>query len=127
MRYRLRTLLILLAVLPPVMWWVSLRYARRKESVARERLSLLDDAVKLYCLDVGEAPTGLDDLITANPQMANPTRWQGPYLEQVTPLLDPWDQPFGYKMIDARKCKFRIWSNGADKKAGTGDELTFGP
>ena len=58
MRFRLRTLMILLAVAPPIVAWVSLRYMRRysKAAVAEQRLSLLNDAVNLYCLDMGAPP-----------------------------------------------------------------------
>jgi len=125
MRYRLRTLLILLAVAPPMVGWVVLRYARQKEAVARERMALLDDAIRIYCLDVGAPPTVLDDLVIA-PQGINPVKWQGPYLEHARMILDPWDQRLEYKVINRQQCKFRVWSNGPDKKAGTSDDIREG-
>jgi hypothetical protein len=125
MRYSLRTLLILLAAVPPMVGWVALRYARQKEAVARERMALLDDAIRIYCLDVGGPPAKLNDLVVA-PQIINPVKWAGPYLEHPRMVLDPWNQQFEYKVINSRECKFRVWSNGPDKKAGTPDDIREG-
>ena len=127
MRFRLRTLMILLAVAPPIVAWVSLRYMRRysKAAVAEQRLSLLNDAVNLYCLDMGAPPASLDDLV-ALPPIGNPAKWAGPYLEQPLAPRDPWGQPFGYKIIDSRKSTFRVWSNGTDRQPGTSDDIAIG-
>jgi len=126
MRYRLRTLLIALALVPPLIAWLSIPYLRgrySRQSRAKTQLNLFADAIKIYCLDTGELPSGLNDLVIYPAQLTKPASWQGPYLEQRSPPLDPWGQPFEYKVVDHATASFEICSNGRDKKSGTSDDV----
>ena len=69
-------------------------------------------ARQLPRLDVGSPPSSLDALISAPPDLANPAKWQGPYLEKQQIPVDPWNNPYQYEVTDPTNGKFRIWSPG---------------
>ena len=48
---------------------------------------------------------------------ADATRWRGPYLKSAEGLLDPWGEPYRYR-IDAAKTGYEVISFGADKAEG---------
>ena len=126
-RYKLRALLIVLAVIPPFIAWLSIPYLRRfsKEEITKQRLSLLNDAVMMYQLEAGRPPASLDQFMVDPAQITDPAKWGGSGLEHPLPL-DAWRQPFGYEIIDAANGKFRLWSNGPDKKPRTSDDIAVG-
>lgn len=92
-----------------------------KADAARTQISTLSSACKMYKLNVGVFPSSLNDLI-ACPTGMNQNQWRGPYLDAQTVPLDPWLQPYvigannGERMI--------ISSNGADRQAGTQDDIS---
>ena len=62
---------------------------------AKAQIQMLDQAIEMYKLEVGSYPTtsqGLNALTAAPPDLRNPNKWRGPYLEEQVPL-DPWDNP----------------------------------
>ena len=70
--------------------------------------------MELYMMDVGTYPTsqqGLQALRTQPTDLADPTKWLGPYLQKDIPL-DPWSNPYVYELINAKQ--FRIYSAGPD-------------
>jgi general secretion pathway protein G len=127
-RYKLRTLLMLLAVVPPFIAWLSIPYIRgrfSKQGVTKLRLSVLHDAVLLYQLEARGPPASLGHLMVDPAQIADPAKWGGPNPDRPLPL-DAWGQPFGYEIIDAANGKYRLWSNGPDTKPGTSDDIAIG-
>ena len=46
-----------------------------------------------------------------------PRNWSGPYLKKADGLIDPWGQPYSYK-IPGKSGEFEIISLGADGVAG---------
>jgi len=127
MRFRLRTLLILMAVVPSLIAWLSLPYLRRfsKHEITKQRLSILHDCVLLYQLEVHRPPPSLGHLYVDPGQLSDPKTWRGPNLERSLPV-DAWRQPFGYEIIDSANGKNCLWSNGPDKKSGTTDDIAIG-
>jgi general secretion pathway protein G len=123
--FTLMEILLVLAILVVLGAMVGVGYSRVQvnamKSAARTQIGLLEDATKLYILDVGSPPSSLDSLITAPPDLANPAKWQGPYLEKTTLPVDPWNNPYQYEVTDAANGKFRIWSAGPP---GTNAEIS---
>lgn len=129
MRYRLRTLMIVLALGPPIaggMWW-ALQPQRSPwhgmRGSARTQATLLADAVKLYALDLGELPKDLDALISPPPNLATPQKWMGPYVEKVELPIDPWDNSYHYQIKDKAKGFFQVWSSGPDGRTPSKDDI----
>jgi len=114
--FTLMEILLVLAILVVLGAMVGVGYSRVQvnamKSAARTQIGLLEDATKLYILDVGSPPSSLDALISAPPDLANPAKWQGPYLEKQNLPFDPWNSPYQYEVTDPTNGKFRIWSAG---------------
>ncbi len=114
--FTLMEILLVLAILVVLGAMVGVGYSRVQvnamKSAARTQIGLLEDATKLYILDVGSPPSSLDALITAPPDLANPAKLQGPYLEKTTLPVDPWNNAYQYEVTDPTNGKFRIWSAG---------------
>jgi general secretion pathway protein G len=86
---------------------------------AKVQIEMLEEAVKVYQIQLKRLPPSLDALRTPPSDLPNPARWKGPYLDEEIPL-DPWGQPYNYA-VDGRE--FRIWSVGADGAEGTEDDV----
>jgi general secretion pathway protein G len=128
MRYRLRTLLIFLAIAPPLLagaWLLLIRHrALRNIDTARVHVTVLEEATYHYILDTAQLPPDLDALIRPPKTLTSPQKWTGPYLERPQVPTDPWHRPYRYEPLDKQRIKFRISSDGPDKTPGTNDDIT---
>lgn len=92
-----------------------------KSSTAQAQMASIAQAIALYQLEVGVVPSqeaGLAALIRAP---ANRPRWNGPYLERPTALIDPWGNPYLYR-VPGQFGDFDLLSLGSDGvEGGTGD------
>lgn len=73
-----------------------------------------------YRIDVGRYPNSLDDLYQMPADLANPTKWNGPYIDKPMPL-DPWDNPYTYEVSGDQ---YIISSLGPDGAPNTDDDIT---
>jgi general secretion pathway protein G len=125
--FTLMEILLVLAILVVLASMVGLGYSRIQKSMlissARTQVGLLEDAVKAYQITVGSLPPNLDALLVAPPELPNPAKWTGPYLDKTTLPLDPWNQSFQYEIVDPANDKFKIWSNGPDQQPGSSDDI----
>jgi len=113
-----------------VVWFVypATQEARQGAAVdvAKTQIGLFEDALQAYRLDLGEYPTteqGLMALCFRSADLADQTKWRGPYVEQDIPL-DPWGNGYQYELLGPGT--FRIWSAGPDGVFGTDDDLDNG-
>jgi general secretion pathway protein G len=93
---------------------------------AQAQVGLFEPALKMYFLHMKQYPStgaGLEALRNPPGELANPAKWQGPYLESPIPL-DPWDRPYMYASPGARNPdSFDVWSLGPDGADGTADDI----
>ena len=87
---------------------------------ARTQAGYLDGAVKLYQLHMSRPPADLNALISA-PSDDKSGKWKGPYWEEETIPMDPWDNEYQYEVNGAT---YKIWSMGPDGASGTDDDIT---
>jgi general secretion pathway protein G len=127
--FTLMEILLVLAILVVLASMVGVGYVRIQQNAfknsARTQLTLLEDAVKTYMLDVGTMPSSLNDLLQPPPDLPNPAKWAGPYLDKQNLPVDPWNSPFVFQEVDRENMKFRIYSPGPnrqDEQAG-GDDI----
>jgi general secretion pathway protein G len=131
MRYSLRTLLIAMLVVPPVLSWlvgmgsVDTRWNldRQYARAVHSQLSLLETAVNAYMDDVGSLPPDLDALLVCPPDVLQPDLWLGAYLQKPWLPLDPWGSPYQYEVLDGSDPQFRLWSMGPDRLNRTADDI----
>jgi general secretion pathway protein G len=94
-----------------------------QKKVAKIQVDALAQLMEQYHIDVGTFPAsqqGIDALFTAPADLADPSRWAGPYSKkQVEP--DPWLNPYQYESTGD---SFRVWSFGPDGQDGTEDDIT---
>lgn len=98
-------------------------FANAKISAAKAQISALEKPMELYMMDIGTYPSntqGLQALRTAPTDLADPTKWLGPYLQKDIPA-DPWGNQYGYELISPKQ--FRIFSVGPDGAQNTQDDI----
>jgi general secretion pathway protein G len=91
-----------------------------KVQTAGVQIKLLRGALETMRMDVGNYPSadvGLAMLTTAPSDPAQRARWKGPYLDEGVPL-DPWGNPYQYRVPGEDGRPFAIVSLGADGKPG---------
>jgi len=96
------------------------KLGKGKQSAAKAQISLIEQALDQFRLDVGRYPTtqeGLNALVT-NPGVS---KWEGSYLRKGLPA-DPWDRPYQYTCPGSNG-EFDLFSYGRDGKPdGEGED-----
>ena len=93
---------------------------KRKKAMinaTRGKIDSIATAVKIYEIDTGQFPSGLQNLLQ-NPGAAN---WQGPYIKGGLPT-DAWGVEFQYALTS--ETTYKITSAGPDQQFGTEDDIT---
>jgi len=126
--FTLLEVLLVLAILVILGSTVGVFFARTQTTANRRaatvQINLLEQLMDQYRIDVGIYPAsqqGMEALMTAPPELADPTRWAGPYTRKQIPP-DPWQNMYQYELTSADT--FRIWSFGPDGQDNTGDEVS---
>ena len=91
-----------------------------KVQTAGVQIKLLRGAVESVRMDIGGYPSteqGLDMLVTPPTEPKLRERWKGPYLDESVPL-DPWGNPYQYRVPGDDGRPFSVISLGADGKPG---------
>jgi len=128
--FTLIELLVVLVILGLLLGFVGpqvVKYlAGAKSDTARLQVEQLGAAMDLFPIDIGRYPSeseGIDALVEA-PQGLE--RWNGPYLRKDAVPLDPWGNPYRYR-IDGDSGRFKIYSLGADNaEGGDGENQDIG-
>ena len=97
-------------------------------TAAKHDIGTINQALKLYRLDIGRYPTteqGLNALVTRPSAEPVPQNWKmGGYLDALP--NDPWGHPYQYAN-PGTKGEIDVYSYGADKKpGGTGADADVG-
>ncbi len=91
-----------------------------KVQTAQTQIKMLRSAVGILHLDIGTIPTqeqGLKWLTEPPADERLRAQWKGPYLDGKLPL-DPWGNPFAYKVPGLNGQPFSVISYGLDGKEG---------
>jgi general secretion pathway protein G len=111
-------ILIILAGLATVA--ITRTYGGARKNAAKLDINTLSQTMDAYYLDIGSYPPTLEGLVTLPDGLANPAKWNGPYLQKGLPV-DPWGNQYQYTNEGEH---FKIWSNGADGQSGTEDDVS---
>lgn len=118
----LLVVLAIMALLAAIVAPQVLKYLGSSRSqTAKVQIQNIQSALELFQVDVGRFPTqseGLDALITAP---ATTPGWNGPYLKKAEGLIDPWAQPYHYRM-PGQKGPVDVYSLGSDNAEGGSQE-----
>lgn len=91
------------------------RMQQAQVSTAKQSVSAIEMAVKMYEVDNGKYPASLQNLLTRGSE----PNWNGPYLDKGLPK-DPWGNDFQY---NGSKDGFTVVSAGPDGSFGTEDDV----
>jgi general secretion pathway protein G len=129
--FTLMEILLVLAILVVLGSMVGVGYFKVQQGAMRNtasgQIAVFKTAVNMYTLHIGSPPNDLESLIVPPPELTNPQKWQGPYLDEDILPQDPWNQPYQYEVLDAANGKFRIWTNGPDMQPDTIDDVSSMP
>ena len=125
--FTLVELLVVLVILSLIMGLVGPRVlsylSDSRVKAAKLQIDSLSAALDLFYLDTGRYPSkseGLDVLIERKPSVEH---WNGPYLQQNALPLDPWGNPYEYR-IPGEQTAYEIVSLGADGREGGTDDAS---
>lgn len=99
---------------------------RAKLQTAEVQVKMLKGALQTLYLDIGRFPSkeeGLNLLIAAPADEKVKPFWKGPYLEEKSVPLDPWNRPYQYGLSSVVGQPFVLFSTGADGQTGGGDDI----
>jgi general secretion pathway protein G len=99
---------------------------RANKKAAESQIGLFKTPLQMYQMAIGTFPTttqGLDALRNAPGDLANQTKWDGPYLDAPVPP-DPWNNPYQYVSPGSHNPDgYDVWSYGPDGVNGTDDDI----
>lgn len=87
-----------------------------KIKTAVAQMQMFETAIDTYRLDVGKAPQTLEEL-----RQSDAPNWDGPYLPKAIPL-DPWGNPYVYKIPGENGNLYTLMSYGLDGQLGGTEE-----
>ncbi|MEO1008000.1 MAG: type II secretion system major pseudopilin GspG [Planctomycetota bacterium] len=94
------------------------RIGQGRQGAAKSSANNIAQAVELYRIDMEGLPDGdsLDFLI--EPPSAGADKWQGPYLNSVDDLIDPWGNPYVLRAPGEKNFDYDVVSYGKDGEPG---------
>jgi len=100
-----------------------------KVKTTETQVKMLKGALQTFRLDVGNYPSTEEGLKALNKKPGSGLAaklWQGPYLDEALPM-DPWNNPYQYKLEPSSHQEFTLYSYGADgKRSGEGLNADIG-
>lgn len=96
------------------------KITQAKTTTAGANGATVANAVTAYIGDCGSPPSGaaLADFLMTRPANVAEDKWQGPYLQNATQLLDPWGRMYVMVYPGVKNADFDIVSYGADGTPG---------
>src|ERR1700690_3502981 len=100
--FTLVEMLVVITIIGLIMGLVGPRVlnylAESKVKTAKIQIESLSAGGDLYYLDNGLYPSQSDGLDALVRRTAGDDAWNGPYLKSPKPPLDPWGEPYVYKI-----------------------------
>lgn len=87
-----------------------------KIKTAQAQMEMFRTALDTYRLDLGDFPDSLEKLRSSDER-----GWDGPYMPKSIPM-DPWGNPYVYRVPGENGQPFTLMSYGKDGKAGGEDD-----
>jgi general secretion pathway protein G len=95
-------------------------FGKAQKNDAAAQISMLDQALDSYRLDVGKYPKSLEGLLKND---SGRSTWAGPYLKKNTLPKDAWKNDYQYQRPGKHNNEYDLYSYGADgQQGGDGDD-----
>jgi general secretion pathway protein G len=119
--FTLLELLVVMVIIGLLAGYVGPKYfaqvGKSEIKVAKAQLVALDKALDQYRLDTGHYPSTEQGLAALNAKPTDEAKWDGPYLKKAVPM-DPWGNPYIYKIPSEHGGEFDLYSYGKDGRPG---------
>lgn len=127
--FTLLELLVVVVIIGILVAYVAPRYfqqiGKSERTAALGQIDALRKAVDTYWLDTGHFPTNEQGLEALTVKPDSESKWNGPYLQKRVPL-DPWGNPYVYRMPGVQG-DYDLISYGKDgKPGGEGEDADVG-
>lgn len=97
---------------------------RALKDAAAVKIGILKGPINTYQTHTRRWPGSLKDLVNKPSDAKVAERWSGPYLEDESALLDPWDNEYRFAAPGKHNTEsFDVWSTGPDGQDGTADDI----
>ena len=107
---------VLASMIVPNLWE---RIGQGRQSVAKQKLPQIENAIEIFMIDYSRVPQTLDELIT-RPADIDEAKWHSPTLK-AKDLLDPWERQFIFKQPGDHGV-YDLYSLGKDGQEGGDNE-----
>jgi general secretion pathway protein G len=123
----LMVVLLILALIASIAAPQVTKHLRKaKIETAKIQIDALGAAVDSFQIDNGRYPSTEESLKVLIEKPAALESWDGPYIKKKESLLDPWGEPYQYRVPGTAR-EYDIYSLGSDKKeGGEGDAADVG-
>ena len=123
----LMVVLLILALIASIAAPQVTKHLRKaKLETAKIQVDALGAAVDSFSIDNGRYPTNEESLKALVEKPAGLPAWDGPYIKKKESLIDPWGEPYKYR-IPGKAGDYEVYSLGSDKKeGGQGDAIDVG-
>ncbi len=123
--FTLIELLVVLVILSLLMGLIGPRVlgylSDSRVRAARLQIESFAAALDLFYLDIGRYPSAGEGIGALVARPARLEGWNGPYLAQTALPLDPWGNPYDYR-VPGENAAYEIVSFGSDgRPGGAGD------
>ena len=123
----LMVVLLILALIATIAAPQVTKHLRKaKLETAKIQVDALGAAVDSFNIDTGRYPTTEESLKALVEKPAGLPSWDGPYIKKKESLIDPWGEPYKYR-VPGKTADYDVYSLGSDKKeGGQGDAIDVG-
>jgi general secretion pathway protein G len=123
----LMVVLLILALIASIAAPQVTKHLRKaKLETAKIQVDALGAAVDSFHVDNGRFPTNEEALKALVERPAGLESWDGPYIKKKESLIDPWGEPYKYR-VPGKTGEFDVYSWGSDRKeGGEGDASDVG-
>ncbi len=120
-------LFILLAIASAGVLAIQNVRARANRQTSELFIKNMKAPLDMFQLAVGRYPTtqeGLGALLSAPSTLSDPSKWDGPYVEENVSGVDPWGNPYQYAFPGTHsQSRYDLWSMGPDGISETDDDI----
>jgi len=96
---------------------------KARKSTTESNLHMLEEAIIMYHVHIGQYPQRLSDLIKRPSDDRVAKKWEGPYLKAKEIPLDGWSNKFEYKLTPQNPDhKYELYSYGPNGKGSQSSE-----
>lgn len=114
----LMVVLLILALIASIAAPQVTKHLRKaKVETAKIQIDALGAAVDSFHVDNGRFPTNEEALKALIERPAGLPSWDGPYIKKKDSLIDPWGEPYKYR-VPGKNGEYDVFTFGSDKKEG---------